>query len=79
MGDADSVLEVSEFASAFPENAGSPFPRLCYPVPVFSHTVAMGMLFAHEYSLVPLVVCRFPRVGWTRVKTRLRMILEWWC
>ncbi len=76
--DADSVLEAAEFASVFPENAGILFLlRWCLVLDVV-HTYATDRLFGHEYSLVPLVVCRFTRVAQIFVKTRLHKILAWW-
>ncbi len=75
MADADSVLEAAEFESVFPENAGILFLPPWYPVFVVLHTYAMDRLFGHEYSLVPLVACQFPRVAQNLVKTRLHRIL----
>ncbi len=76
--DADSVLEAAEFASVSPEIAGIfSLLRWCLAF-VAVHTYAMDRLFEHEYSLVPLVVCRFPRVAQTLEKTRLHKILAWW-
>ncbi len=78
MADADSVLEAAEFASVFPEIAGILFLLWWCPVLVAVHTYAMERLLEHEYLLVPLVVCRFPRVAQTLVKTCLHRILAWW-
>jgi hypothetical protein len=38
----------------------------------------MDRLFGHEYSLVPLVECQFPRVAQILVTTRLHKIPAWW-
>ncbi len=73
--DADSVLEAAEFASVFPNIARILYLLRWCPVSVAVHTYAIDRLFEHEYSLLPLVVCRFPRGAKTFVKTRLRRIL----
>ncbi len=76
--DADSVLGAAEFASVFPENVRIlSLLRWCLVLAAV-HTFATDRLFEHEYSLVPLVVCRFPRVAQILVKTRLHKILAWW-
>ncbi len=72
------MLVAAEFASVYPESAGILFlPRWCL-VSVAVHTYAMDRLFEHEYSLAPLVVCRFPRLAQTLVKARLHRILAKW-